>query len=98
MEHSEMPQFQKGNAGKAKGTKDNRWAKVQFWFDELKKDWPLLTPNQRANLSVELMRMLTNKAKTLPSDPTDSVINASEAMDMLERIASKTQPESKDVK
>lgn len=85
-----MGQFQEGNAGKKKGTKDTRWASVNFWFSELKKDWIKLTPNQRANLSVELMRMLTNKAKVLPINPEDSVFNAEEAMNELKRIEAKT--------
>jgi len=90
-----MSKFVKGNTGKPKGTKDLKWAKVSFWFDELKKDWPLLTSNQRANLSIEMMKLLTNKAKNLnPLDPTDSVINADEAMKLLNQIESKKQSDS----
>jgi hypothetical protein len=90
-----MPKFVKGNTGKPKGTKDLKWAKVSFWFDELKKDWPLLTSNQRANLSIEMMKLLTSKAKNLnPLDPTDSVINADEAMKLLNQIESKKQSDS----
>lgn len=82
-----MPKFEKGNAGKAKGTKDASWAKVSFWFNELKKDWPKLNPNQRANLSIEMMKMLSAKAKNLnPLDPSDSVLNADEALTMLKQF------------
>lgn len=98
-----MPKFVKGQSGnlkgKPKGTKDQSWAKVSFWFNELKKDWPLLNPNQRANLSIEMMKMLSSKAKNLnPLDPTDSVINAEEAMTMLNSFAPSSSIESKDVK
>lgn len=84
---------QSGNIlGKPKGTKDHSWAKISFWFEELKKDWSKLTPNQRSHYSIELMKMLTSKMKALPIDPNDSVFNAAEAMDTLKQIESRTQP------
>lgn len=89
-----MPKFEKGNAGKAKGTRDNRWASVSFWFGELKKDWVKLTPNQRANLSVELIRMLTAKMKAMPVSPEDSAMNVDEMMKELTQIEARIQPVS----
>jgi hypothetical protein len=70
----------KGQGGRPKGSKDKKFLTLQFWFDELCKDWPKLKPAQRAKLSVQLMQMLTNKLKQLPSDPSDSVFNANEAL------------------
>lgn len=82
-----MPLFEKGNTGKPKGSKDKSYLKLSFWFDEVKKDWSKLKPSQRAKLSIEMMKMLTNKLKALPVDPEESNINAEEALKMLEQIA-----------
>lgn len=79
-------QFKKGNKGRPKGSKDKSYLKLGFWFTELKKDWAKLTPNQRAHYSVELMKLLTNKMKSLPSDPSDSKFNADEAILMLRDV------------
>lgn len=72
--------------GRPKGSKDRKFLTLQYWFDELCKDWKKLKPAQRAKLSVQLMQMLTNKLKALPGDPQDSVINANEALSRLKAI------------
>ena len=84
------PKIHKG--GRPKGSKDKKFLTLQFWFDELCKDWPKLKPSVRAKLSVQLMQMLTNKMKQLPSDPQDSVFNANEA---LSRLKALEEPKSK---
>ena len=81
-----MPKFEKGNTGKPKGAKDHSWASISYWFEKLKSQWDALTPNQRAAYSVELMKLLANKAKSLPIDPSDSVLNADEAMKTLREL------------
>jgi hypothetical protein len=72
--------------------KDQSWAKISYWFEKLKDEWKDLTPNQRASYSVELMKLLTNKAKSLPVDPSDSVLNANEAMEQLKALESNLRP------
>lgn len=95
-----MPQFKQGNTGKPKGSKDHSWATISYWFEKLKAEWSHLTPNQRASYAVDLMKLLTNKAKVLPSDPSDSVLNADQAMSELKAIEasqsslSPTKPQS----
>lgn len=69
--------------GRPKGSKDKSYLKLEFWYNELKKDWPKLRPAQRAKLSVQIMQMLVNKLKALPSDPIDSVSNAKDAQNLL---------------
>jgi Family of unknown function (DUF5681) len=87
---------QSGNLqGRPKGAKDHRWASVSFWFEELKKDWIKLTPNQRANLSIEMMKMITHKSKSIPADPYDSNFNAVEAMEQLKQIEAKSRVDVK---
>lgn len=94
-----MPLFKPGNnqnpVGRPKGAKDHSWAKVGFWFNELKLSWPKLTDNQRAHYSVELMKMLTSKLKQLPITPEESALNIEEAMAELKRIEAKSKPDVK---
>ena len=82
-----MPKFEKGHhIGRPKGSKDKSYLKLQHWYNELAKDWDKLRPAQRAKLSVQIMQMLINKLKQLPSDPVDSVSNAQEAQNLLREI------------
>lgn len=86
--------FKKGhNIGRPKGSKDKSYLKLEFWYQELMKDWPKLRPSQRAKLSKELMQMLTNKMKSLPNSPEQSVINAKEAQELLIEIEGKKKDE-----
>lgn len=80
--------FEKGHKGpgRPKGSKDKKFLTLQFWFDELCKDWPKLKPAQRAKLSVQLMQMLTNKLKELPGSQADSLFNANEALSRLKLL------------
>lgn len=87
-----MNEFKIGNAGKQKGTLDHKWYSVMHWYNELRKDWDKLTPNQRASYSIELMKMLSAKMKSMPIDPDESKLNADEMMDQLKQIESRTQP------
>lgn len=85
--------FEKGKTskspGRPKGSKDKSYLKLEYWYNELMKDWPKLRPAQRAKLSKELMQMLTNKMKALPGTPEQSVLNAKEAQQMLEGLEDK---------
>lgn len=82
-----MPLFEKGHKiGRPKGSKDKSYLTLQYWYNELMKDWTKLRPAQRAKLSAQLMQMLTNKLKALPNSPEQSVINAKEAQEMLNSL------------
>ncbi len=83
--------FQKGHKplcpkGRPKGTKDKSYLTLQFWHDELMKDWPKLKPAQRAKLSIQMEQMLVNKMKALPVSPEDSVRNVEESLKALRLI------------
>ena len=84
-----MGRFKKGISGNLQRGKDLSWARIGYWFDKVKEEWEQLTPNQRVGYSVELMKLLTNKAKVLPSDPTDSVTNVNESMELLKQFENK---------
>lgn len=82
------PQNLKGKPGpgRPKGSKDKSYLTLQFWYDELMKDWGSLSPAQRAKLSKELMQMLVNKMKSMPGSPEESVSNIKEAQALLEQL------------
>ena len=86
-----MPKFTKETApkspGRPKGSKNKSYLTLQYWYDELMKDWPKLRPAQRAKLSKELMQMLTNKMKNIPGSPEQSVLNADKAQEMLNELS-----------
>ena len=92
-----MARFVKGQTkagpGRPKGSKDRSFLTLEHWNEELKKDWPKLKPAQRAKLSAQLMQMLVNKMKALPSDPKDSVRNIDETMKILEEMEKGNQTE-----
>lgn len=90
--------FVKGQApgpGRPKGSKSKSFLTLTYWFNELEKDWPKLKPAQRAKLSAQLMQMLVNKLKQLPSSPEDSLTNANESMQVLEELEVKIRDLSK---
>lgn len=79
----------KAGPGRPKGSKDKSYLTLQYWYEELMKDWPKLKPAQRAKLTTQLMQMLTNKLKQLPQSPEDSVLNATAAQEMLSVLEGK---------
>lgn len=82
-----MSKFKKGHhIGRPKGSKDKSYLTLQYWYDELMKDWDKIRPAQRAKLSMQLMQMLTNKIKNLPGSPEESVMNAQAAQEMLAQL------------
>ena len=91
-----MPKFQAGDpnkpkGGRPKGSKDKSYLTLQYWYNELQKDWDKLKPSQRAKLSAQLMQMLTNKMKALPNSQEQSVLNAKDAMALLEEAEGKNK-------
>jgi hypothetical protein len=81
-----MAKFQVGNNGKRLGSKHLAYYKIGYWLDKLHEELPNLTANQRANISVELIKLLVNKSKALPIDPNDSKLNATEALKLLQDV------------
>ena len=73
--------------GRPKGSKNQIYLTLQYWYKELMKDWSKLRPAQRAKFSVQLMQMLTNKMKTMPGTPEQSVLNAKDAQELLNDLS-----------
>lgn len=85
-----MPRFdisQIKSKGRPKGSKGKAYLTLEYWYNELMKDWGKLRPAQRAKLSKELMQMLTNKMKTMPGTPEQSVLNTEDAAKMLAELS-----------
>lgn len=81
-----MPQFQKGNAGKAKGTKNLKQFSLTYWFNLIVENYDKLSPYQRSEIALSCWKTLINKSKALPTAPEDSALNAEEAMKTLKEI------------
>ena len=82
-----MSKFEKGHhIGRPKGAKDKKWFKVTTWIYEIEKVWPELTANQKAHYSLELTKALLSKLKQLPTDSNESVLNATEAIEVLKQF------------
>lgn len=74
--------------GRPKGIKDShpRQAphfKISHWFKLLNREWPKLIPAQRANICVDMIKMITAKLPKLPSSQRDSTKSAHEVYDAL---------------
>jgi len=81
-----MPKFTKENATNYKRGKEHSWSRISFWIERINKNWDKLTPNQQTHYSVELVKLLVNKTKHLPSSPVQSNLNATEAMEILKQF------------
>lgn len=85
-----MPRFDISKVkskGRPKGSKNQVYLTLNYWYNELMKDWKKLRPSQRAKFSVQLMQMLTNKMKTMPGTPEQSVLNTEDAAKMLAELS-----------
>lgn len=76
----------KAGPGRPKGSVDKKYLSIQFWYDELRKDWTKISAQQRAKLSVQLISLLVGKTRNLPQTQGDSVENATEALELLKQL------------
>lgn len=88
-----MAKFVKGQSGnlqgKPKGCRDKRQFSLTYWYNLIQDQWAELTPNQRANIALDCWKVLVNKAKSLPTDPNDSRLNAETASKLLAEAEAK---------
>lgn len=68
-------------AGKKPGTKDKKWASLDYWFGLVQHEWKNLEPKDRAHIAIEAWKALLNRK--IPMTPEESVKNADAAMQML---------------
>lgn len=83
--------FQKGVSGNPKGrkpgSKDHKWATLQYWFDQLNKDLqdPKLHVSDRVKAQLKLIELILAK-KSLPQDVDSSVKSVNDTLKMLKDI------------
>lgn len=78
-------------AGRPKGSKNSRPRarpifKAGYWFSRLNHEWPSLIPQQRANICVDMIKMIFGKLPSLPKNQRDSSRNATEILEALSRL------------
>lgn len=85
LEHRISPTAVKKNKGgrpKEKIDKRNQFS-LTYWFRLLQKDFKKLRPIQRSRIALDCWKTLINKSNSIPQDPEDSKVNASQTMEVL---------------
>lgn len=70
----------KNKGGRPKGTKNNNYLTLRYWFTQMQKDMVLLKPYQRAIVAQKMMQCLMSHDRHLRKDKTET----DEAVDMNE--------------
>lgn len=75
-------------AGKKPGTKDKKWATLQYWFERLQKtlDDSKLPLAVRAQIELKMTELLMARKQLPPDTPEDSVENARAAQALLKAL------------
>ena len=84
------PKWVKGHppergGGRPKGSKEKKWATLEYWFDMIEGDWLKLEPEKRIALVSEFVKLLIPRRTLPPQTPGDSVENAEIIMKEIER-------------
>jgi hypothetical protein len=74
--------------GRPKGLKDSHprqapYFKIGHWFKRLNGEWIRLKPIERANICVDMIKLISGKLPKLPSSQRDSTKSAHEVYDAL---------------
>lgn len=89
--------FEKGHhIGRPKGAKTRNWLNIDYWYNHLMAEFPLLKPAQRAKISLEVLKVLVNKSPSLPVDPSESVKNTEAAFNLIRALENGDKPNSPD--
>ena len=75
----------KPGPGRPKGSKDKKWATLEYWFALTEADWQELTPKDRIAAVTEIIKLLIPRRTLPPQTPGDSVENADIILKELER-------------
>lgn len=88
-EELSKPKPPKKKAGRPRKLLDTRKQfSLSYWYSLIMKDFDKLRPAQRTRLGMEFWKTLVSKAQTLPADPEQSTLNASDALQMLKDLES----------
>ncbi len=90
--------FVKGHkrGGRPKGSKVKTWLNVEFWYNRLNAEFFNLKPHERAKISLEVMKVLINRAKELPKSTLDAVNGNEETAELIKALESKDKPVAAD--
>lgn len=87
--------FQKGwegGPGRPKGSKDKKWANLEYWFGLLDEVWAELDADDKAHLAMEGFKALLGRVKLPAQTPLESAENAQKTMEALKMLESKVIP------
>ena len=85
------PKFTKGGApgpGRPKGQVNKFWATLQYWAGRLENtlDDPELSIDKRAEVELEMFKILLERRKLPPEDPDESKQNAIELHERMKKL------------
>jgi uncharacterized protein YbdZ (MbtH family) len=74
---------QSGNpAGRPPGSKDKKWASLDYWFSLVENEWADIKPETRVKVAIEAWKALIAR-KQFSLTPEESVANTEASMRML---------------
>lgn len=84
----------KQGAGRPKGSKDRRWATLEYWFTELQKTLAdeRLPISDKAKAQLKCLELILAK-RALPAESSEeSAANAADALKLLKELEDSTLP------
>jgi hypothetical protein len=72
-------------AGRPPGSKDKKWASLDYWFSLVENEWSEIKPETRVRVAIEAWKALIAR-KQFSLTPEESVANTEATMKMLKML------------